>query len=92
MKKLLIAGYADSTVNYQNAFARLGASCDTLPPKAPSPAPCQTKPAPPLSLPRLSYCPPGTSTNSWTASNFGHWIPSSGPKSPSSASAKDSRS
>ena len=57
MKKLLIAGYADSTVNYQNAFARLGASYDTLPPKSPSPAPCQTKPAPPLSLPRLSYCP-----------------------------------
>lgn len=33
MKKLLIAGYSDSTVNYQNAFRSLGASFDTLPPK-----------------------------------------------------------
>lgn len=57
MKKLLIAGYADSTVNYQNAFQRLGASFDTLPPKAPGPFQCQEKPAPALSLPRLSYNP-----------------------------------
>lgn len=57
MKKLLIAGYADSTLNYQNAFQRLGASFDTLPPKAPGHTSDQRPTAPPLSLPRLSYCP-----------------------------------
>ncbi len=31
MKKLLIAGYSDTTVNYQNAFSALKAAFDTLP-------------------------------------------------------------
>ena len=59
MKKLLITGYADFTVNYQNAFKKIGASFDTLPPKAPVPhnVPGQEMQAPPLSLPQLSYCP-----------------------------------
>lgn len=33
MKKILIAGYSDATVNYQHAFARLGVSFDTIPSK-----------------------------------------------------------
>lgn len=57
MKKLLIAGYVDSTVNYQNAFARLGVSFDTLPPRIPRPMPFPDHSVPPVSLPRLSYCP-----------------------------------
>lgn len=57
MKKLLIAGYADSTVNYQNAFQKLGASFDTLPPKASGDMAVPGQPAPFFSLPRLSYCP-----------------------------------
>lgn len=57
MKKLLIAGYADATFNYQNAFAKLGASCDTLPPKAPRHMSVRENPGPALSLPRLNYCP-----------------------------------
>lgn len=31
MKKLFIAGYANATQNYRDAFARLHVSCDTLP-------------------------------------------------------------
>lgn len=57
MKKILIAGYADSTVNYQNAFQKLGASFDTLPPKAFGGAAVPGQAAPFFSLPRLSCCP-----------------------------------
>lgn len=31
MKKVLIAGYSDATINYQNSFARLSAAFDTFP-------------------------------------------------------------
>lgn len=55
MKKLLIAGYANATVNYQNAFKQLQVSFDTLPPNSTEPVP--EKSESPLSLSQLSYHP-----------------------------------
>lgn len=57
MKKLLIAGYSDSTANYQHAFAKLGASFDTLPPKSGNLTSARKEIPSMRSLSRLSYCP-----------------------------------
>ena len=57
MKKLLIAGYSDSTANYQHAFAKLGASFDTLPPKSGNLTSARKEIPSMRSLSKLSYCP-----------------------------------
>lgn len=55
MKKILIAGYANTTVNYQNAFKQLQVSFDTFPANPTDHVPGKSGPS--LSLSQLSYHP-----------------------------------